>query len=113
MINVTRVQSGTTPPTDTEPPTIGVLTCDEPPIITAFENGLIGRNNTIDACAETNFHTKYHNGSGSYPIIGDYVYDDQLGTIPYDGNNKYFGTDTGQVIQINDTGYVLDSNQCA
>lgn len=65
------------------------------------------------ACDFYSGGTKYHDGSGSTPVVGDTVYTDSAGTQTIDGQNKWYkliGTD--DVIKIDSSGEVVMVEEC-
>jgi len=59
--------------------------------------------------------TLYHNGIGTYPGIGDFVYSDSLGTTIFNGGGSwyYFYNSADYTMQISNTGQVLNVIACA
>ena len=55
--------------------------------------------------------TRWHDGLGSAPVLNDIVYEDEAGTILFNGGSNWYKTDTNS-IQINTTGDVIDTGSC-
>lgn len=63
---------------------------------TAFSYNSEGQESGAEACGlETTEDTAYHNGTGTYPAAGDYVYTNSTGTAAL-GNGTYKYDDTTQ-----------------
>jgi hypothetical protein len=72
-------------------------------------------NNSVDACMDgpnSNF-TRYHNGSGLSPILGDTVYTDNTGCTPFVGFDLWY-SDTFAFVayQINNSGELIGQVVC-
>lgn len=66
-------------------------------------------------CGDSTYTTYYHNGSESYPQIGDIIYEDSSGTTLHDG--RFFGSDAWrifppyrEIISINGSGTVTGTS---
>lgn len=94
--------------TVTGPITLGV-SC---PATTGFTMVTTGSTSYSTACGYSSpTATKYHNGVGTYPAVGDVVY--TTGTTPMDGDNKYYKIPAaGLSIKIDDNGYVTEVLSC-
>lgn len=95
--------------TVTGPVTLGV-TC---PTTTSFTMVTTGYTSYSAACSSsTPTGTRYHNGGGTYPGVGDIVY--TSGTTPMNGDNKYYKITAADVaVKIGTDGYVLESLACS
>lgn len=60
----------------------------------------------------TTLRTLYHDGSGTYPAIGDIIYQDSAGQFPYGTANWYYIPSLDGWIQINDDNEVVDTGIC-
>lgn len=106
---ITDVQLGTT---DIAKVYLGTTLIWERISLTAFSISTLGTTQ-VNACDETADTTRYHDGAGSYPVNGDFVYTDSGGSNPFDGNNEWFKIGDGNIIQIADaTGEVLNESVC-
>lgn len=82
------------------------------PDLSSFSLSTASGFSPIVACDFYNGSTKYHDGSGSYPVLGDKVYSSSAGAA-FDGQNRWFklvGTD--DVIKIDSTGEVVMEEEC-
>lgn len=65
----------------------------------------VGLNDYPTACDwGGDYLTHYFNGVDTYPAVGDYVFADDLGATPFNGDNKYY------YISGNDSSIKIDSN---
>ena len=72
-----------------------------------------GSGSPLTACNYTAGGIKYYDGTGSVPIIGNYIYTDSPGTIKFNGNNLYYNCINDSItIKIDTTGRVVDSLDC-
>ncbi len=84
--------------------------------LTAFFSGS-GQSDAKFICSQTINTTKYHDGSGTYPVTGDTVYDNSSGTTTT-GNFNYSsgasngGTPAGYYIITGGSGVVSGSGPC-
>lgn len=87
------------------------------PPLTLFAMDITDRATDYLACSNTIGATTnlYHNGVGTYPAVGDFVFTDLAGTTPFDGLSKwYFILAPGDyAIRISSTGLVLNITSCA
>ncbi len=69
-----------------------------------------------NACALEGFEDQaYHDGSGTYPAVGDYVYSDSSGNTPLTSNRSYKfgnGTQSGGYLNIGASGVVSMDGNC-
>ena len=87
------------------------------PVITSFQ---LQDNNEVSAylaClnyAET-LSTYYHNGSSAKPIVGDKIFEDALGTTPWNGGSYwyYMPNTLDYAIRVDNTGNVLNVSSCS
>tara|TARA_R100000734_G_C3299807_1_gene90583 strand:+ start:565 stop:966 length:402 start_codon:yes stop_codon:yes gene_type:complete len=79
--------------------------------LTSFSGGVTSFEEPEEACGEEEFTTRYHNGSGTYPVAGDNVYTDSSGTTALNGGSyKIQGNNTVMII---DSGAVTEIfNEC-
>lgn len=74
----------------------------------------IGLNDYPTACDWLgDYLTHYFNGVGTYPAVGDYVFADDLGATPFNGDNKYYyiiGNDSS--VKIDSNGGVVSVTSC-
>jgi len=55
----------------------------------------------------------WHDGAGQDPIIGDFIYDSQIGGNTFDGGSAwYYNITASEGLQINSSGEVLDTYLC-
>lgn len=59
--------------------------------------------------------TLYHNGVSAYPVVGNFVFTDALGTTPFNGASRwyYFLDGTAYSMQVSITGQVLNVVNCS
>jgi hypothetical protein len=86
------------------------------PTYTAFSIGDPYSNNYDSCSAAVTTQTIYHNGVGSYPVAGDFIFSDSLGTIPFNGGSNWYyltvlGSDLSMQIAV--TGQVISVVNCA
>lgn len=58
------------------------------------------------------FTTKYHDGVGSLPSFGDFVFDDELQTTPFGGGNLFYKLPIGDYLKINNSGEITQKSSC-
>lgn len=83
--------------------------------LTSFNLDFIGFDNTLESCINDrpDINTAWHDGSGTYPVSGDTIYQDSGGSNAFAGDNLYYKvTDQGNTIQINGSGVVQSSSAC-
>ena len=80
--------------------------------VTSFDSASIGDVNTGVACTFTTDTTRYHNGISSYPQVGDKVYTNSSGTIPFDSNGDYYKNGDGNAMVTDSTGQVTLLSGC-
>lgn len=62
---------------------------------------------TTGSCSDNGDSSiKYFNGSGT-PVVLDIIYNDSVGSNVFNGNNQWYKTTSGSVIQISGTGVIL------
>ena len=72
-----------------------------------------GSGSPLTACNYTAGGIKYYDGSGSVPVVGNYIYTDSPGTTKFNGNNLYYNCINDSItIKIDTTGKVVDSLGC-
>lgn len=83
------------------------------PTTASFTMVTTGSTSYSTACSSTTpTATRYHNGAGTYPSVGDTVY--TSGTTPMDGDIKYYKIPAdNSVIKIDDNGVVTEYLSCA
>jgi len=79
--------------------------------VTAFTTTLNPASNAKGGCAAIGNTTRYHDGSGTYPVVGDHVSNTSAGTgIPSNGYYNY--TSTGVITYVLTTGVVTALTAC-
>lgn len=86
---------------------LGILSKDTAVTITSFIMSTGSVNDPIDICTLTPSGTYYHDGAGGIPTTGDFIYTDESGTIPLNGQDKYRRLDAPYYLQIATDGEVL------
>ena len=76
------------------------------PPLTSFNSASTGDPDTGTACTFTPDTTRYHDGAGSYPQVGDKVYTNSSGTNPFNSNGDYYKNDDGNAMVTDVTGEV-------
>ncbi len=85
----------------------------EPVSLTSFLYNSSPQNIYISACnLESTEDTAYHNGSGTYPVIGDYVYTDSAGTSPV--ASGYYKQANGRWFRVPslNSGLITQTGEC-
>jgi hypothetical protein len=80
--------------------------------LTSFSSSSMGDPSTGVACTLPTDTTRYHNGLGSYPNVGDYVYTNSSGTITFDSNNDYYKNGDNNAMVTDVTGQVTLLTGC-
>lgn len=97
--------------------TTSTTTTTTAPTYTSFGMGIIPRATSYLACTNNpgSYTTFYHNGLASKPIVGDFIFTNALGTIPFDGlDSWYYMPNTGDYsIRIASSGQVLNVVNCS
>lgn len=68
-------------------------------------------NNASNVCSASMNQTYYHNGSGSTPVAGNYVYSSNTGSYPYLSGGNY-KISSSQYITVGENGLVSSVNDC-
>ncbi len=74
--------------------------------------------NVTTACSlgnSSNLRNLWHNGSGTYPSVGDTIYQDSAGLYTFTSPNYWFipvGGGGGQAMDVNNSGVVIDIYIC-
>lgn len=71
-----------------------------------FTVSLIGQTTSETSCADLTGTTRYHNGGGSYPTIGDSIAFSSSGSPLFNGFAKWYYTGDNSTILIQSTGLV-------
>jgi hypothetical protein len=74
--------------------------------LTSFSSSSTGDADTGIACTFTPDTTRYHNGISSYPQVGDLVYTNSAGTIPFDSMGNYYKNADGNAMVTDSFGEV-------
>jgi hypothetical protein len=85
-----------------------------PVYCTQFFTATTGESNSSTSCSVANEASRRrHNGSGTYPDVGDRIFTEGTCTNVFNGGSLwyYVGTDTSS-IQVNSTGFVIDKAFC-
>lgn len=64
-----------------------------------------------NACNFNIYVSKYHDGSGSYPVVGDYIYTTEFGTS-FNGQNRWWSFPNNWAYKIDSTGKVTMKEEC-
>ena len=64
------------------------------------------------ACSLTPSSTRYHDGAYSTPVVGDKIFTDVHGLVPFNGGNKYFKLLFNYVIKVGSDGTVTEKTVC-
>lgn len=102
----TTTAAPTTTTTTTAPPT--TTTTTQAPL-TAFSTNSTSETSSSSACSTSAGATKYHDGSGTYPTVGDSVYDTSSGSSSTGGGFYKAGA---LWIEINPSGTVINEGIC-
>jgi len=85
----------------------------QPKDIKAFNTSLVGSNADMIACGDTVATARYHDGTGQFPMIGDFIYTNSDGSTIFNGNDKYYKImDEERSIVIDSFGEVIDKLDC-
>lgn len=58
------------------------------------------------------FTTKWHDGVGTFPSFGDFVFDDEGQTTPFGGGDLFYKLPIGDYLRINNSGEVIQKSSC-
>ena len=64
--------------------------------LTSFSSS-VGSSSQTTACGQLDSQTYYHDGSGSFPVVGDNVYSDSAGTTALPSNHYFSGINTYEI----------------
>jgi len=96
--------------------TLGSLCCEDvepPPPTTLRDFPLsVSSGEASHACIVELDGTYYHDGSGTTPVVGNRIYEDIDGLIPFFGQEEYFNIYNFVVIQIDYDGFVTAKFDC-
>lgn len=93
-----------------------VLSYASCPVVTSFLMSYIPTNTTPSAaCSDQSAGVYYHDGAGSLPTNGDYIYTETSGTTVFAGNSKYYKNlddPGGASMYIDNSGLVSQYSSC-
>lgn len=79
---------------------------------TGFLTSETGMASAINGCALILTVTRWHNGIAPLPTLGDFIFTDESLTLTFDGQNLWYAISRGRVIQIEETGRVINLFIC-
>lgn len=100
--------------------TTSTTTTTTAPVYTSFGMGTVNRTTDYLACTNDpgTYTTLYHNGSNARPIVGDFIYTNSIGTIPFNGYEGWYYMPglfdlPIQSVRIASSGQVLNTAACS
>ena len=80
--------------------------------LSLFDISPIGHSTYPDACSDSNYNSRWHDGAGAFPTIGDIVCNTNDINDKFNGSNQWYRMPSGFSILILHNGIVADQELC-